>query len=128
MSRSQIDLKSKLGLQRKEYETIIKRHLSFVDNLLAEKQELTARSEKMTLEVKNLERGFQDRTKTLEEKHYRDIKHQKETWTANEKTKRDKWIQEKTKIIKDQTVKSLEPEIQKMLSVKYALLSGLKSL
>jgi hypothetical protein len=88
-----------------------------VDTLLAEKQELTARSEKMTLEVKNLEKGFQDRTKALEEKHSRDIKSQRDTWAANEKIKRDKWIQEKTKLIKDQTVKSLEPEIQKMLSV-----------
>jgi hypothetical protein len=37
-------------------------------------------------------------------------------WQAAEKIKRDKWIQEKTKIIKDQTVQGLEPEIQKLIS------------
>ncbi|KAI8826716.1 uncharacterized protein EV422DRAFT_7596 [Fimicolochytrium jonesii] len=38
---SRKELKSKLAMQRKEYETIIKRHLTFIDKLLAEKEELT---------------------------------------------------------------------------------------
>jgi 5-azacytidine-induced protein 1 len=116
---SQIDLKSKLSLQRKEYETTIKRHLSFVDALLAEKQELSSKAETLTSEFKILEKGFAEKVKAMEEKHNRDMKYQKETWAANEKLKRDKWIQDKTRIIKDQTVKSLEPEIQKMLSVGF---------
>lgn len=48
--------------------------------------------------------------------HARDLKQQREMWQAAEKIKRDKWIQEKTKIIKDQTVQGLEPEIQKLIS------------
>lgn len=52
-----------------------------------------------------------------EEQFAKDIKQQRELWQATEKLKRDKWIQEKTKQIKDQTVKGLEPEIQRMLGV-----------
>jgi 5-azacytidine-induced protein 1 len=45
------------------------------------------------------------------------LKQQREMWQATEKIKRDKWIQEKTKLIKDQTIQGLEPEIQKLISV-----------
>ncbi|KAJ3178994.1 Centrosomal protein of 131 kDa [Geranomyces variabilis] len=112
------DLKSKLALQRKEYETIIKRHLTFIDKLLAEKEELTKKCEALTGEVKALEKQFREKSIVLEEQHERDLKQQKELWAQAEKIKRDKWIQEKTKAIKDQTIKGLEPEIQRMLSVK----------
>lgn len=53
----------------------------------------------------------------MEEQHIKDVKQQKELWHATEKVKRDKWLTEKTKLIKDQTVKGLEPEIQRMLAV-----------
>jgi hypothetical protein len=52
-----------------------------------------------------------------EEHHLKDVKQQRELWQASEKNKRDKWISEKTKLIKDQTVKGLEPEIQRMIAV-----------
>ncbi|KAJ3158667.1 Centrosomal protein of 131 kDa [Geranomyces michiganensis] len=110
------ELKSKLALQRKEYETIIKRHLTFIDKLLAEKEELTKKCEALTGEVKALEKQFREKSVVLEEQHERDLKQQKELWAQAEKIKRDKWIQEKTKAIKDQTIKGLEPEIQRMLS------------
>lgn len=61
------------------------------------------------------------KTKILDENHARDLRQQRELWAATEKIKRDKWIQEKTKAIKDQTVKGLEPEIQRMLAVSYCV-------
>ncbi|KAJ3070702.1 Centrosomal protein of 131 kDa [Quaeritorhiza haematococci] len=110
------DLKSQLSLQRKEYETIIKRHLSFIDKLLAEKDDLSKKSEALAEEVKSLEKQFKEKAKTVEEANTRNLKQQRELWEASEKIKRDKWIQEKTKAIKEQTVKGLEPEIQRMLA------------
>lgn len=53
----------------------------------------------------------------MEEQHNRELKNQKDMWHAAEKIKRDKWITDKTKSIKDQTIKGLEPEIQRMLGV-----------
>ena len=110
-------MKSQLTLQRKEYETIVKRHLSFIDKLLTEKEELSKKSEELTNEVKNLEKRFCDKSKSIQDHHEHDLKQQREMWQAAEKIKRDKWIQEKTKAIKDQTVKGLEPEIQRMIAV-----------
>jgi hypothetical protein len=110
------DMKSKLSLQRKEYETIIKRHLSFVDKLLGEKEQLTTKCQNLGDDVKNMERMYKQKIKELEEHHSKDIKQQKEMWLASEKVRRDKWIQTKEKQIKDNTIKGLEPEIQKMLS------------
>ncbi|KAI8849461.1 hypothetical protein BC829DRAFT_391327 [Chytridium lagenaria] len=108
------EMKSKLSNQKKEYENAIKRHLGFIDKLMGEKEELTKRCETLGDEVKGWRRGLRERT--LEEHHARDLKQQREMWMAAEKVKRDKWITERTKAIKEQTVKGLEPEIQRMIA------------
>ena len=53
----------------------------------------------------------------VEESYTQQLKQQKTQWELAEKQRRDKWVTEKTKLIKDQTVRSLEPEIQRMLAV-----------
>ncbi|KAJ3041961.1 Centrosomal protein of 131 kDa [Rhizophlyctis rosea] len=110
------DVKSKLSLQKKEYETMIKRHHSLMEKVLAEKEELSQRCAALTEEVKALRKQFETKMKLLEEDHARDIRQQRELWQAAEKVKRDKMIQEKEKQIKDQTVKGMEPHIQQMLT------------
>ena len=109
-------MKSQLSLQRKEYETIVKRHLGFIDKVLAEKEQLTQRCEALAEQVKSLEKEFTSKTQAMQESHGRELKSQKELWQAAEKIKRDKWIQEKTKTIKDATIKGLEPEIQNLIA------------
>ncbi|EPZ35604.1 hypothetical protein O9G_005141 [Rozella allomycis CSF55] len=99
----QKDMKSKLNLQRQEYETIIKRHLSFIDKLLAEKDSLAKKCDDFSVQK------AQDDARL-------DFMKQKELWNASEKLKRDKWINEKSKLIKENTIKSLEPEIQKIVA------------
>jgi hypothetical protein len=122
---SKADMKTKIGLQRKEYEGTIKRHLGFIDKLLAEKDQLSLKCESLSEDVKKMEKGFKDKVlpplikkcRNMEEHNLKDIKQQRELWQATEKVKRDKWITDKTRVIKDQTVKGLEPEIQRMLAV-----------
>lgn len=70
----------------------------------------------MSDQVKNMEKAFKDRCVMMEEQSIKEMKQQKELWSTTEKVKREKWITEKTKIIKDQTIKGLEPEIQRMLA------------
>lgn len=41
---------------------------------------------------------------------------QKELWTQAERTKREQWTVEKTKEIKETTVRGLEPEIQRLVA------------
>jgi hypothetical protein len=124
---SKADIKTKIGLQRKEYEGTIKRHLGFIDKLLAEKDQLALKCESLSLDVKKMEKGFKEKVsisvefifkcRNMEEHNLKDVKQQRELWQATEKVKRDKWITDKTRVIKDQTVKGLEPEIQRMLAV-----------
>jgi hypothetical protein len=112
------DLKSKLGLQRKEYEMIIKRHLSFIDKLLGEKEDLTRKCAELVEQVKSLDKSIREKTSKMEDSFKNEIKQQKELWQSAEKIKRDKWISEKSKLIKENTIKGLEPEIQGMLAVR----------
>ncbi|TPX76631.1 hypothetical protein CcCBS67573_g02096 [Chytriomyces confervae] len=109
-------LKTRLSAQRKEFEAVVKRHLTFIDTLLAEKNELAKKCETLSEDMKHMERSFKEKMKLQEDQNLKEVKQQRELWQASEKIKRDKWISEKTKVIKDQTVKGLEPEIQRMIA------------
>jgi 5-azacytidine-induced protein 1 len=51
----------------------------------------------------------------------------KETFEAAEKIRREKWIEEKTKKIKEMTVKGLEPEIQSLINKHKNEIKSLKA-
>ena len=116
LQQSQNSHKSRLGLQRKEYEGIIKRHLGFIDKVLGEKEALTQKTVELSEKVLQMERQFNQKTMELEESHQRNLTRQREIWGVGEKSRREKWIQEKSKVIKEQTIQALEPEIQKLLA------------
>jgi hypothetical protein len=115
-TEQQTEYKTKLSIQRKEYEAIIKRHLTTIEKVLSEKEELSKKCLSLMDEYKMLEKKFKDKIQSLEESHERELKQKKDLWEAGEKLKRDRWIQERTKVIKDQTIKGLEPEIQRMVA------------
>lgn len=114
--------RSQLSLQRKEYETIVKRHLSFIDNVLAEKETLSARVVELTDKVTGLEKQFHQKATAMEESHLKNLSQQKELWQTQERIKREKWIQDRTRQIKEQTIQGLEPEIQKLIATQKSAL------
>uniref|UniRef100_S4RW42 Uncharacterized protein n=1 Tax=Petromyzon marinus TaxID=7757 RepID=S4RW42_PETMA len=57
-----------------------------------------------------------------------EVKRLKDVMAATEKLRREKWIDEKTKKIKEITVKGLEPEIQKLISKHKQELARLSAL
>jgi hypothetical protein len=116
-------LKSQLNLQRKEYEAIVKRHLTFIDKVMKEKETLMQKCTLLTDQVKSLEKDFLSKNQSLQDSHARELKGLKEVWLQQEKLKREKWIQEKTKTIKEATIKGLEPEIQQLISQQKAQLA-----
>ena len=54
--------------------------------------------------------------KNVDQNHTIEMTKLKEVHSAAEKLRREKWIEDKTKKIKEMTVKGLEPEIQRLIA------------
>ncbi|KAK7506382.1 hypothetical protein BaRGS_00002494 [Batillaria attramentaria] len=120
------EMKRRLDMQKEEYEEAIKRHLSFIDQLIDDKKSLSEKCEQLVKELKTVDRKYQDKIKSLEESHAVEMTKIKEIQAAAEKLRREKWIDEKTKKIKEMTVKGLEPEIQRLIAKHKAEIKKIK--
>ncbi|PVD37615.1 hypothetical protein C0Q70_00211 [Pomacea canaliculata] len=120
------EMKRRLDFQKEEYEEAVKRHLSFIDQLIDDKKVLSEKCEQLVKELKTVDRKYQDKIKSVEESHAIEITKLKEIQAAAEKLRREKWIDEKTKKIKEMTVKGLEPEIQRLIAKHKAELKKVK--
>ncbi|CAF3507731.1 unnamed protein product [Rotaria sp. Silwood1] len=105
-----------LQKQKDEYESIIQRHLKFIDQLIDDKKKISHRCELLLSELKTIDRKYNDRMRSVEETHHNELQKLKDVHEAAEKLRREHWIEEKTKKIKELTVRGLEPEIQKLIS------------
>ncbi|XP_031417460.1 centrosomal protein of 131 kDa isoform X2 [Clupea harengus] len=110
------ELNRTIQQQREQYEATIQRHLSFIDQLIDDKKALSERCEGVVVELKQVDQKYTKKIAQMQEQHEMEIKKLKELMSATEKVRREKWIDEKTKKIKEITVKGLEPEIQKLIS------------
>ncbi|KAM9424452.1 centrosomal protein of 131 kDa [Pholidichthys leucotaenia] len=112
--------------QKEQYEATIQRHLTFIDQLISDKKVLNERCEAVVTELKQVDHRYTRKISQMEEQHEmvwqilgplcEEIKKLKEVMSTSEKIRREKWIDEKTKKIKEIAVKGLEPEIQKLIS------------
>lgn len=110
------ELNRNFQLQKEQYEATIQRHLAFIDQLIDDKKALNERCEGVLSELKQVDQKYTKKIAQMQEQHEMEIKKLKELMSATEKVRREKWIDEKTKKIKEITVKGLEPEIQKLIS------------
>ncbi|XP_036427893.1 centrosomal protein of 131 kDa isoform X1 [Colossoma macropomum] len=120
------ELNHNFQLQKQQYEATIQRHLAFIDQLIDDKKALSERCEGVVAELKQVDQKYTKKISQMQEQHElvwqilgplcEEIKKLKELMSASEKIRREKWIDEKTKKIKEITVKGLEPEIQKLIS------------
>ncbi|XP_033743324.1 centrosomal protein of 131 kDa-like [Pecten maximus] len=110
------EMKKRLEIQKDEYEEAIKRHLSFIDQLIDDKKSLSERCEQLVKELKTVDRKYQDKFRSMDDKHSIEMKKLKDMHEAAEKLRRERWIEDKTKKIKEMTVKGLEPEIQRLIA------------
>ncbi|XP_058673346.1 centrosomal protein of 131 kDa [Ammospiza nelsoni] len=116
VKQTEKELSQQLRLQREQYEAAIQRHLAFIDQLLDDKKVLSEKCEAVVAELKQVDQKYGQKINQMQEQHELEIKKLKELMSATEKVRREKWIEEKTKKIKEITVKGLEPEIQKLLA------------
>ena len=113
--RSQAELDERLAGAHEASEATLKQHLEFIDRLLADKQELAKQCESLTGQMRGLEERYATGEAKREEAYARELKKQKELWGVAEKAKREQWLAEKTKEIKESTVRGLEPDIQRLV-------------
>ncbi|XP_058708581.1 centrosomal protein of 131 kDa isoform X2 [Poecile atricapillus] len=126
VKQTEKELGHQLRLQREQYEAAIQRHLAFIDQLLDDKKVLSEKCEAVVAELKQVDHKYGQKITQMQEQHElvwrtlgpfcEEIKKLKELMSATEKVRREKWIEEKTKKIKEITVKGLEPEIQKLVA------------
>ncbi|XP_041745043.1 centrosomal protein of 131 kDa isoform X2 [Coregonus clupeaformis] len=109
------ELSRNFTLQKEQYEATIQRHLTFIDQLIDDKKALSERCEGVVGELKLVDQKYTKKIGQMQEQHELEIKKLKELMSVTEKVRREKWIDEKTKKIKEITVKGLEPEIQKLI-------------
>nr|XP_056714692.1 centrosomal protein of 131 kDa isoform X2 [Euleptes europaea] len=132
------ELSHQLALQREQYEAAIQRHLAFIDQLIDDKKFLNEKCEAVVAELKQVDQKYTKKIAQMQEQHElvwrtlgplcEEIKKLKELMSATEKIRREKWIDEKTKKIKEITVKGLEPEIQKLIAKHKQEIKKLKAL
>ncbi|XP_028940954.1 centrosomal protein of 131 kDa, partial [Antrostomus carolinensis] len=126
VKQTEKELGHQLRLQREQYEAAIQRHLAFIDQLIDDKKVLSEKCEAVVAELKQVDQKYGKKITQMQEQHElvwctlgpfcEEIKKLKELMSATEKIRREKWIDEKTKKIKEITVKGLEPEIQKLIT------------
>ncbi|KAM9177570.1 centrosomal protein of 131 kDa [Mergus octosetaceus] len=116
VQQTEKELGHQLRLQREQYEAAIQRHLAFIDQLIEDKKVLSERCEAVVAELKQADQKYSKKISQMQEQHELELRKLKELMSATEKIRREKWIDEKTKKIKEITVKGLEPEIQKLMA------------
>ena len=97
-------------------EEAVGRHISFIDRLLEDKAELNRQCEGLAARLRALEDKGAAAEARREEAHARELKRLKEVWAAGEKARKEQWVAEKTREIKEATVRGLEPDIQRLMS------------
>eukprot|EP00743_Colponemidia_sp_Colp-15_P007969 GILK01008631.1.p1 GENE.GILK01008631.1~~GILK01008631.1.p1 ORF type:complete len:651 (+),score=187.86 GILK01008631.1:96-1955(+) len=105
----------RLAAQKKETEEVINRHMAFADQLLHDKELLAQRCTNLAAEIDTIKLQCSQQLKEMQEQHSLHLAKQKQQLEAASKLRQEKWVAEKTKSIKELTVKGLEPEIQRML-------------
>jgi hypothetical protein len=105
-----------LKANRAECEETVGRQLAFIDELLKEKAEAGKKSAEEVSELEAAEVKWEAKLKQQTEAHKREGKRTKESWNAAEKVRRDKWMTETMAQVKAQTIKGLEPEIERLLA------------
>jgi 5-azacytidine-induced protein 1 len=106
----------KVQKQKTHYEASLERQLQLVDRLLNDKTELTKRCELFSEELKAVERKFQMKTQEIDEQNSKNLSRQKQNWMAAEKLRREAWEKDKTREIKEITIKGLQPEVERILA------------
>ncbi|XP_019696478.1 centrosomal protein of 131 kDa isoform X2 [Harpegnathos saltator] len=100
---------------KSNYRTMVERHQRFIEQLIAEKTDLTQKCDSLVRQMKEMEQKIQRNVKVINERHAVELQRMRENAAAAEKIRRERWLEMKTSKIKEMTVKGLEPELHSMM-------------
>eukprot|EP00927_Polykrikos_kofoidii_P048092 TRINITY_DN42320_c0_g1_i1.p1 TRINITY_DN42320_c0_g1~~TRINITY_DN42320_c0_g1_i1.p1 ORF type:complete len:627 (+),score=156.07 TRINITY_DN42320_c0_g1_i1:36-1883(+) len=106
----------KLQKQRTQFESGLHQHQALLEKATREKAELACRCEKLSEELKAVQRKCRSRIEEVEDQASKNIARQKHSWAVCEKQRREAWEKDKVKEIKSMTIKGLEPEVERLLA------------
>ncbi|XP_066985940.1 uncharacterized protein [Macrobrachium rosenbergii] len=102
----------KARMKQEESESRIQKNLDLIRKLLDDKRMLTEQCEEMQKSFRIAEKKHTDKLKLAEERHSQELKSLKERIMTAEQDKREKWVQQKTKSIKESTYRGLESKMK----------------
>jgi 5-azacytidine-induced protein 1 len=115
VDRLQKENKQRQESQRRQYGEAINRHQTFIDQLIEDKKAISQKCETLAAELRTLERRSKENISAMESRHSLEINRLKQMNESSDKLKRERWMDQKAKKIKEQTVRSLEVEVEKIM-------------
>lgn len=93
----------------------IEKQVTMIEALLEDKRQLQESVEKIQEKMKEAQVAQEKQRKVLEDRLQVELKKNKDAWMASEKIRKERWEKDKVQEIRAQTVKGLEPEIQRIV-------------
>ena len=110
------EMRIRLDKQKKEDEKIMNKHIEFIDQLMEQKKALEASCKTLTDRLTSADEKYKKKIDTMKNSHAVELKRMKEHHAAHEKIRMENWIQKEKKKFKDEAIKSLAPEIERMVA------------
>ena len=86
-----------------------------IEELLSDKKQLQEQLSKVKTKMEDVVAQTDQQKKVLEERLQVELRKNRDAWQASERVRKEKWEKEKVMEIRAQTVKGLEPEIQRII-------------
>jgi 5-azacytidine-induced protein 1 len=120
-------LLKKLNAQKGKYDEALCRHQALLDGLIREKEELSRQCEALAKRASVAREEANRREKEVQDQAATQIAQQRELAIAQERARQKKILEQKTREIKEATVKGLEPELQNLILKQKRDLDAIKA-
>ena len=110
-----LTINEKVNTLKYEYENTMKNNSMLIESLINEKTKLLDEKIKIEEQLSNNEKEYNKKLISMMENFDLERKKDKEAWYTAEKARKKKWEEQKIRDIKENTIKGLEPEIEKIL-------------
>eukprot|EP00887_Chlorella_sp_A99_P001853 scaffold19.g1853.t1 len=109
-----------LAAARREHDAELGRAAALARGLAGEKEALAAKCAALEADLAAMQAECTRQIEGLRDGVARELRRQKEMWMAAEQAKREAWMAQKERSIREATIKGLEPEVQKLVAVHKA--------